>query len=90
MIWQTLTAPRGCLLLRILQMCPFPVDDFLGFPYLYALAKLSIVLVCLANEILQNLHFPVYFCELVCVLLIVHDASPPTRILRLYPGPLRG
>jgi hypothetical protein len=68
---------------------PIPVDGFLGFPYLSVFAKLSIVLVCLANEILENLDFPMYFCELVCVLLIVHDASPPTRILRLFPGPLR-
>ena len=57
-------------------MCPFLVDGFLGFSHLSAFAKLSILFVCLANEILENLDFPGYFCELVCVLLIVHDASP--------------
>ena len=67
-------------------MCPFPVDGFLGFLYLSAFAKLSIMLVCVTKEILENLDFPVYFCELVCVLLIVHDASPQTRILRLFLG----
>ena len=73
------------MLLRILH----PVDGFLGFPYLSAFAKLSIMLVCFANEILESLDLPVYFCELVCILLIVHDASPLTWILRLFLGPLR-
>jgi hypothetical protein len=89
-IWQTLTALGVRLLLRTLQMCPIPVDGFLGFPYLFAFAKLRVMLVCVANQIFENLDFPVYFCKLVCVLVIVHDASPQTRILRLFHRPLRG
>ena len=72
------------MLLRTLQMCPFPVDGFLGFLYLSAFAKLSIMLVCVTKEILENLDFPVYFCELVRILLMVHHASPQIRILRLF------
>ena len=78
-------SPWGLFALANPSDVPIPVDGFLGFPYLSAFAKLSIVLVCLANEILENLDFPVYFCELVCVLPIVHDASPPTRILLCLP-----
>jgi hypothetical protein len=50
---------------------PIRVDDFLGFPYLSALAKISILLVCFASEILENLDFPVYFCELARASLLL-------------------
>jgi hypothetical protein len=59
------------------------VAEFLGFLSHSAFAKLGILLVLFASTILENLNFAVYVCERVCVLLIVHDSSPLTRILLL-------
>lgn len=56
-------------------------EDFLGFLHQSVFAKLSIILVRLANAILESLGFPVYVCEWVRVLLIFHDVPPLTRIL---------
>src|ERR1019366_6201304 len=59
------------------------VSDSLEFVHQSAFANLSIILALFASAFLENLNFGVYVCERVCVLLIIHDTSPLTRILRL-------
>ena len=73
---------RHCLNLPV----RFSVNDSLQSLLRPDFAKLSIIHVRFASAILENPNFGVYVCERVCVLLIVHDVSPLTRILRLVHG----
>jgi hypothetical protein len=65
------------------SLVSFSVNDSLEFLHQSAFAKLSIIHVRFASAIPESHGFPVYVCEWICVLLIVHDISPLTRILLL-------
>jgi hypothetical protein len=69
-----------------LPLVRLSVNDSLEFLLQPDFAKLSIIHVRFAGAILESLSFPVYVCEWVRVLLIFHDVSPLTRILRLVHG----
>ena len=57
------------------------VEDLRSVLYQSAFTKFSFILVRFASAIPESLSLPMYVCEWVGVLLIVHDGSPLPRIL---------